>query len=599
MRIFFIVGILFGLVLSQGCGNDPTRQKSRPTYALADASTSTSSDDGSVTSTQTDATVGQRDGSTAQGGDADIIADGGLQVDASSMRPDVGICNPPLILCGQDCIDPNTDPMHCGACGESCDSAQGEVCAMGVCVDAMDCRIFGCTGLTYCDSASNRCEPGCDRDGQCDTNEVCDLQSHDCKCDSGFHDCSSVCVSDFDVASCGANCTPCGSDPNGMYACDGVSCNLACDMGYLECQGTCALCPSSPGIVSVGCDGTQCVAMSCAQNYVPCANGCCDFRVATIHSGTSGSTARESSIKMDGTRMFVSFGHNNPSTDSLRWALKDLAGTSGWLQSYVGFGGVESSIDIVPGGNSTRIAHYNHEMDWVSVWIGSSECIVEERGESPSGPVAFAIDSTGRNHIIYKSGTVFRRMRYAYGTGCSVSSWTKTSLGGNTANHIDLVTAADNQARTALAGEFLTRTAMGTWIRETIDSGRIASNIAIALDSFDNPHVSYYDAVNDDLWYAFRSGSTWTNILVADTGNVGEFNDIAIDSLGRIHIVYRDDTVNDYKLMYAYYDQTQWHFSEVVSGFTTGLNPSIAVDYQDQPHIVYSEGRYIRHAYLQ
>ena len=373
-----------------------------------------------------------------------------------------------------------------------------------------------------------------------------------------------------------------------------------CNLGYLECQGACAECPTGNNINAVGCNGAVCVATLCGSNFIPCVSGCCEFRSLTILNGPSGSTARESDIKMDGTKMYVSFGHNNPSTDSLRWSSKDLANSSGWTQNYVGFGGVDSKIDIIPGASTPRIAHYNHEMDWVSVWIGSSECIVEERGEDPSGPIAFAVDSIGRNHVIYRIGNTFRRMRYAFGSGCSANSWTKAALGGfSTANRIDLVTGNDNQARTALAGEFLTRTSSGTWIRETIDPNVIAYNIAIVLDPFDNPHVSYYDTVNDDLWYAFRSGSTWTNILVADTGDVGEFNDIAIDSLGRVHIVYRDETPGAQRLMYAYYDLTQWHYSEVVSGFTAAQYPSIAVDYRGAPHIVYSDGRAVKHSFLQ
>ena len=76
---------------------------------------------------------------------------------------------------------------------------------------------------------------------------------------------------------------------------------------------------------------------------------------------------------------------------------------------------------------------------------------------------------------------------------------------------------------------------------------------------------------------AYRIGSTWTNILVADTGDV-EVNAGAINNQGRVHIVYRDETPGAQKLMYAYYDLNQVHYSTVVIGFSMGsAHPSRSI----------------------
>jgi hypothetical protein len=53
----------------------------------------------------------------------------------------VAACAEPLHACGSSCVDRDTDPLHCGECGDSCDADQ-------LCVDG-DCRRFtpaaGCT----------------------------------------------------------------------------------------------------------------------------------------------------------------------------------------------------------------------------------------------------------------------------------------------------------------------------------------------------------------------------------------------------------------------------------------------------------------------
>ncbi|MFY2560737.1 DUF4215 domain-containing protein [Corallococcus terminator] len=41
-------------------------------------------------------------------------------------------CAPPRIVCGEACVDPNTDNNHCGACGYVCGA--GKACSSGVCL---------------------------------------------------------------------------------------------------------------------------------------------------------------------------------------------------------------------------------------------------------------------------------------------------------------------------------------------------------------------------------------------------------------------------------------------------------------------------------
>lgn len=65
-----------------------------------------------------------------------------------------GACAAPSITCGEDCVDPGTDRLHCGGCGQLCSGA----CEGGEC-RTMDCRTseLGCPEGTSCDPGSGEC----------------------------------------------------------------------------------------------------------------------------------------------------------------------------------------------------------------------------------------------------------------------------------------------------------------------------------------------------------------------------------------------------------------------------------------------------------
>jgi hypothetical protein len=122
-----------------------------------------------------------------------------------------GICECDFVACGSACCaqgqacyqgaccTPNCSGRECGAdgCGGNCGGCgANEFCdADGQCQGMPDdCRQDPCPKGYYCDLNTGECKAGCISDGDCPQPGTCDLASHSCRCDSGYHPCSDQCL---------------------------------------------------------------------------------------------------------------------------------------------------------------------------------------------------------------------------------------------------------------------------------------------------------------------------------------------------------------------------------------------------------------------
>lgn len=169
-----------------------------------------------------------------------------------------------LKLCGASCVNTQTDPENCGACGKPVGVNQTCVAGKPTCM----------AGFADCDAAL-----GCEANTQTD-NAHCGSCTNSCKlgavCNAGSCACAPTTPND-----CGATCAQCCndtqcSDGNSCTAdvCNAGTCSvgLKCAGGGTCCAGTgCFACCNDldcgDGKV---CTGNQCVSLACSAPQIAC-----------------------------------------------------------------------------------------------------------------------------------------------------------------------------------------------------------------------------------------------------------------------------------------------------------------------------------------
>lgn len=217
-------------------------------------------------------------------------------------------CDEGQMRCGADCVDPLTDPEHCGGCGKACE--EGEECVGATCRDAgggsEDCREVPCTGFTYCDLNTGECLPGCASDSQCPPNEVCDRGIRDCVCDEGFERCGEGCV---DVMEDSSHCGGCNQSCLPHQNCEEGECLDLCPAGTVVCGEECIddveENPLHCGGCNIVCRSDQYCEEGECRDLCPgetlCGEYCVDVNTDRSHCGDCGNTCEPDEVCVEGS----------------------------------------------------------------------------------------------------------------------------------------------------------------------------------------------------------------------------------------------------------------------------------------------------------
>ena len=170
-------------------------------------------------------------------------------------------CMPPTTLCGQNCVDEQTDPNNCGRCNNEC--LPGEKCVGGACQGSTTCMGLPCAAPDTCCQQEN-------------LSSCVDTQTDPNNCGGCFRACppGATCVggncantgcmggppcTGTDSTCCPGGCVDVQNDPNNCS-----ECGFQCAMGD-TCQNGNCVAPTSCNGGPVCTGGKQCCTSGCAN----------------------------------------------------------------------------------------------------------------------------------------------------------------------------------------------------------------------------------------------------------------------------------------------------------------------------------------------
>ncbi|MBN2609302.1 MAG: T9SS type A sorting domain-containing protein [Candidatus Fermentibacteraceae bacterium] len=132
-----------------------------------------------------------------------------------------------------------------------------------------------------------------------------------------------------------------------------------------------------------------------------------------------------------------------------------------------------------------------------------------------------------------------------------------------------------------------------SWNDVTVDQGDYngyACSMELSPEGY--PVIIYGDFSQDDFRHAWYDGSEWhKEVFWAEAGNG---MDMAVDTLGNLHVAFTDDDEND--VFYGFRDASGWTFENI--GHATTWPVAIALDGDGNPHVIWENSLQMIHQWL-
>lgn len=213
---------------------------------------------------------------------------------------------------------------------------------------------------------------------------------------------------------------------------------------------------------------------------------------------------------------------------------------------------------------------------------------VDKQGVHESS-TAIAVDSSDRPHICYVKDVYFdgggsTELRYARYNG---SSWKVETVDGVldfSYGSCSLVLDSNGYPHIGYEDAGVLKYAYldgSSWVIEIVDTKGHFAKPSLAMDSQSNPHISYLEGDSRDLKYARSNGLSWLIETIDSFGRTDWSQSIALDSDDNPHIVCNFDSMGIDWIFHAYFNGTSWVTETVGSGY----HVSMAIDSLDNIHV--------------
>ena len=314
---------------------------------------------------------------------------------------------------------------------------------------------------------------------------------------------------------------------------------------------------------------------------------------ATI-SPSSGWTSGGEEIVITGSG-FSDLAFSNSTYDGInhQWA-KSTA-------NYADQSGQENSIVVDSNGHVHIVSAAGDNYDFIhSVYDGSSWSVnsIKSCEGSYCWDTHMVIDDNDHLHAAYSTGNNYIIYMNFDGT---TWSWSQISSNGKV-GPVGIAVDSNNNPHVSYSaygsycgnGLMLASFDGVDWTSQTVKSGsNRGCSSALVIEDDDQINIAYQNRDTSKLSFVTGNGvSTWSSDYAVDFGNPsysmypGYYSSMAVDNQGQFHIAHYDSKEEDLRYSTGV-PNGQWSNTIIDSGGNTGRNPAIAIDAAGDPHIVY------------
>jgi hypothetical protein len=284
--------------------------------------------------------------------------------------------------------------------------------------------------------------------------------------------------------------------------------------------------------------------------------------------------------------------YNDIRQSDARSSTSTVSPVSGWTT-----GGEEITIT---GSGFSNLAFVNTTDDGVNhQWHESTMDYSSEAGRYNS----IVEDSSGDLHAVHINGGTYK-IRYSTYDGTTWSSVNINDCGGASCWDVHMVIDDNDELHVAYTTESTWSETLVymhfdgvDWTDEVVSSNANVGPIGIAVDSNNNPHISYAaegQYCGDGLRIASYNGSSWAYEGIDVGDNRGCDSAMVIDEDDNIYIAYQNR--DESKLKIATDKSSQWDIYDVDAGESLydlwpGYMTSMVMDQQGQLHIAHFDDK--------